>query len=277
MKPGPALDDLALFLAVADAGSLSAAAAITGIPLPTCSRRMTGLERQTGRRLFLRGARGYALTAEGRALAGELGGLRDIRRRVEGWMAGDGRPLRVRITSGALTSTYLARHIHDFWTPGAGWVPEFLPTSAMVDIARREADIGIRNAEPTQGWLARRPAGQVTMSAYATAPEVTDYIAIERRGPPTPSQAWLRENAGDRIATTASDPRLCIDLARAGLGRVILPDHTGAEEPGLVPVTGPIPELTHTRWLVSHHDARHDPPVRAALDALARLLTAPAR
>jgi hypothetical protein len=34
-----------------------------------------------------------------------------------------------------------------------------------------------------------------------------------------------------------------------------------------------ISELLHEEWLVSHHDARHDPPVRAALDAVAAVLT----
>ena len=60
----PPLDDLALFLAVADTGGLAAAARMTGVPLPTLSRRMAELERRTARRLFLRGKKGYALTAE---------------------------------------------------------------------------------------------------------------------------------------------------------------------------------------------------------------------
>ena len=53
----------------------------------------------------------------------------------------------------------------------------------------------------------------------------------------------------------------------------MLPTFAGEGEPGLVRISEPIAELTHEEWLVSHHDARHDPPVRQALDAVHRLLT----
>ncbi|SLN28390.1 LysR family transcriptional regulator [Roseisalinus antarcticus] len=270
MKDAPSLDDLALFLAVADAGSLTAAASQTGTPLPTLSRRMTALERTLGRRLFLRGASGYKLTAEGRRLAEEAGDLRGISRRVSRWLSDPDRA-RVRITAGVWTTHLLARRIRDYWAPGAPWVPEFLPTSTMIDIARREADIGIRNTEPDQPWLARRRAGRVTVSIYAISPEVTGYLATSRDGDATPSQRWIRDNRRDEIVTTASDPRACLDLALSGLGRIALPDEIAVHEPALVAVEPPIPELAHDRWLVSHHDARHDPPIRAALTALAEV------
>ena len=56
------------------------AVAETGQSAPTLSRKMAGLERATGQRLFLRGNRGYALTTEGRALLEEAEGLVAIRR-----------------------------------------------------------------------------------------------------------------------------------------------------------------------------------------------------
>lgn len=62
------LDDLAAFLAIADTSGLAGAARATGISQPTLSRHMQRLESNLGKRLFLRGAKGYALTAEGRAL-----------------------------------------------------------------------------------------------------------------------------------------------------------------------------------------------------------------
>lgn len=65
MEDTPKLDDLRLFLAVADAGGLAGAQKATGTPSPTLSRRMAKLERQMGLRLFERGARGYTLTKRG--------------------------------------------------------------------------------------------------------------------------------------------------------------------------------------------------------------------
>ena len=89
----------------------------------------------------------------------------------------------------------------------------------------------------------------------------------------TPSQRWLAANHAAEIVTTASDARLMLDLALAGVGRIVLPTFAGDGEPGLVRVSEAIEALTHEEWLVSHHDARHDPPVRRALDAVHRLLT----
>ncbi|MEL7415903.1 MAG: LysR family transcriptional regulator, partial [Pseudomonadota bacterium] len=60
--------DLKSFLAVARTGGLSAAAAESGASPATLGRRMTALESALGQRLFLRGARGYALTDEGATL-----------------------------------------------------------------------------------------------------------------------------------------------------------------------------------------------------------------
>ena len=268
----PSLDDLAYFLAVADAGSLSAAAAATGASLPTLSRRMTALERDLGRKLFRRGPKGYALTADGRALADTVCDLRGVRAALDRW-TGDSGPVRVRITAGYWTTRHLACHIDRLWSPDAGWVPEFLPSNTAVDLARRAADIGIRNAAPDQPWLARRRARRVDFAIYGTD-GTAGFIALSDGVADTPSGRWLRQAHPDRILTTASDPRTCLDLARARIGSVILPTFIGDVEEELRRLSDPIDEISHDEWLVSHNDARHDPPVRAALDALAELLAA---
>lgn len=143
------LDDLSLFLAICDAGGLTGAVAATGQSAPTLSRKMTALEQQTGRRLFLRGNQGFALTAEGRELRAEASALIDISRRLARWSNRDA-ATRVRITAGTWTSSWLARHLTSFWAEGADWVPEFLSSNVSLDISRREADIGFRNRRPEQ-------------------------------------------------------------------------------------------------------------------------------
>jgi DNA-binding transcriptional LysR family regulator len=274
MKRGLSLDDLALFVAVADAGGLGGAARVTGASAPTLSRRMAELERRAEARLFERGPRGYALTSEGRALLEEAEGLRAVAARLRRWGDGQRSAPRVRITAGSWTARRLARGIGAVWAPGAGWMPEFLASNATVDIARREADIGIRNRRPDQPWLAGRLTGEIAFAVYAAGPQVTGYVALTEGAASTPSQRWLTANHAGEIVTTASDARLILDLALAGVGRIVLPTFVGEAEAGLVRVSGPIAELTHEEWVVSHHDARHDPPVRRALDAVHRLLTA---
>ncbi|MBE9603869.1 LysR family transcriptional regulator [Acetobacteraceae bacterium H6797] len=65
----PSLTDLRLFLAVVEAGSITAGAARHGIALAAASARLKGLEADLGSRLLARGRRGVALTSAGEALA----------------------------------------------------------------------------------------------------------------------------------------------------------------------------------------------------------------
>ena len=84
----------------------------------------------------------------------------------------------------------------------------------------------------------------------------------------TPSTRWVRTEHADEILTTVSEARLALDVALQGLGRIVLPTFIGDREDGLTRVSDTIEALTHDEWLVTHHDARHDPPIRAAIDAI---------
>src|ERR1044071_2164054 len=60
------LDAMRLFVAVGDAGSLSAAARALKVPLPTVSRKLAQLEEHLGVRLVVRTTRKFVLTEPGR-------------------------------------------------------------------------------------------------------------------------------------------------------------------------------------------------------------------
>ncbi|SPF77934.1 LysR family transcriptional regulator [Pseudoprimorskyibacter insulae] len=268
----PSLDDLELLAAIAEAGGLAEAARRLNIPLPTASRRMAKLEQQIGRPLFLRGKAGYALTAQGRAFVAELGDLPALRQRSNQWLARDHGPAQVRITAGFLTSRHLARTLSPALCQSGNWLPCFIPSNAKLDLARREADIGIRNAAPDHPWLARQKLRQVTYAIYGLSEAVTGYVSLPATGPLPKSQRWLHDTHGGQITTTASDTRLCLDLALSGFGRIILPCFAGDAEPGLTRLTAPIEALSHDEWLVTHNDARHDPAIRTAIKAITGLL-----
>ncbi len=66
------LPDLALFVAAAEAASLSAAARATGVPVARLSRRLAALEKAVGVRLIDRTPRRFGLTEDGRAYLSAL-------------------------------------------------------------------------------------------------------------------------------------------------------------------------------------------------------------
>ena len=270
MKQDISLDDCAFFLAVAEAGGLAGAARATGASVPTLSRRMAVLETRTGQRLFLRGSHGYTLTSAGAALRSEVQGLGGIAERLRAFTQNAPKS-RVRITAGFLTSEFLARHVESFWSPSLEWLPEFVPTGQRLDIARRSVDIGIRNQRPDQEWLAGQRTSRVRYAPFARHAHVTGWVALPVSGDLPATQRWIRENEADKIVTTANDSRLARDLAVAGVGQVLLPLFA-ADGFDLVQSGPVIDALTHEEWLVSHHAARDDPPIRSALDRISALL-----
>jgi DNA-binding transcriptional LysR family regulator len=276
LKSAPDLEDLMLFLAVAEAGGLQGAALATGTSAPTLSRRMAALERATGQHLFQRGPHGFALTTQGRALMAEAAPLREMRRKLAVWGKDAARVPRIRITAGTWTARHIARHLGEVWSPGDPWVPEFLAANANLDLARREADIGVRARRPEHPWLAaKRTNARLDYAVYGRPDAPDAFVTLDEGQATTPAERWVREWPNVRIVTEVNTMRLGLDLALSGIGRIVMPVFAGADEPGLVQLSPVIDAIAHEEWLVCHAEARNDPPVRRALMAMERLLQRP--
>lgn len=274
MKADPDWSDLACFAAIARAGALAPAARQHGVSTATLSRRMKAFEASLGRRLFLHGADGYALTEDGRALAERIRGMEASARQITTWRDAAHGPIRVRISAGTWTALDLARQVSRYWDRQATWVPEFIYCDRDLDIARREVDIGIRNRRPEQPWVARQQIGWVEYAVFAVDDGVKGWIGPSWDAPTTPTLRWIAAHHDAAIVTRANSPQLAAALAASGAGRIVLPIFAGASLEGLSQISDPIAELRSPQWLVSHHDARNEPAIRAALDAIAGYLAA---
>lgn len=264
-------DDLRLFLAVARSGGLAAAAASTGKSAPTLGRRMLGLERRLGQELFLRLPRGYALTADGQALLARAAVLEArVQPILDGGRASGG-PV-VKVSAGTWVTHLLCAQV------GALVRAEpvrlrFIAADEVVDIARREALIGIRNRRPEGVGLAGRRVARVHFAVYARDEGVRPWARVIGA---TPSARWVDAEAQGTPAIEVTSPRNALDLALAGAARLVLPSFVGKRFAALRQISPPIDALEHEQWLVTHHEERFDPAVRRVIDRVYGVLKAAA-
>ena len=109
------------FLAVAETGSLSAAARALGLSQPTLGRKVREVEAALGAELFHRHAKGPALTETGQAMLGPAQAMRDAAGRISLVAAGEDRGLSgpVRITASVVVSHFLLPEMPVNGLPGA--------------------------------------------------------------------------------------------------------------------------------------------------------------
>jgi DNA-binding transcriptional LysR family regulator len=266
--------DLRLFLAVARHGGLSAAAKATGLSPATLGRRMAALEASAGVSLFSRWRHGYTLTPAGQALFEQAEAMEQAAAGVARWRESLAPGRIVRVSAGSWMTRFLARNLAELRRPDEPWTLDLSVENASADIGRRHADIGIRNRRPDEPWLAGRRVSHVAFAVYrrndgrpppADEPWVGSTTA-------TRSARWLTEQVGARFVVRSSDPRVVLDLVRAGAGRGVFPCFVGDADPALVRVGPPIPELLSEQWLVVHHEERHHPAIHAAAERIAALI-----
>ncbi|HCT07386.1 LysR family transcriptional regulator [Pseudomonas sp. BIGb0164] len=284
-------DDARVFLAVCRESTLRGAARVLGVDQATVGRRVNALEKSLNATLFLRTSEGYALTAVGEAALLSVEKMErsaiELERQIQG--------LDDRLTGTVRVSTTDSLAI-DFLIPAIACLHDKHPdvrvqldaTTQILSLAKREADIAVRNTRPENpDLLARRiarwPVGLFASQGY-----------IDRHGVPEPGSvfeghdlvvyhphlhsqkdlALVNEPLGrGRIVAAVGSSLLVRRSIAAGIGLGELPVDTG-ERDGLVRVW---PERTRTLpydvWLVTHADLRHTARVRVVIDEIVAAFT----
>ena len=272
-------DDLKVFLAVAQAGSLRRAARVLRLGQPTVARPVRQLEKYLGARLFERTPDGHRLTAAGQDLVplgqtmADAATVIDRRRAAFSDDAGDG----VRVVANEWPARFLASRLAGLADAQPELTVSLAESHLEPDLDRREADLFIRHGLPARGHLVRVALGTITAAIYGSArfverhPEArTDarwrrcaWVAYDAPHEYFGTMAWLSERLGDRKPRVrASRIALQLEAIRAGAGLGLLPCFLGDADPALVRLTAPIEELTADYWLLQHPDMRTVPRVR---------------
>ncbi|MTI00314.1 LysR family transcriptional regulator [Roseibium sp. RKSG952] len=276
MKQSLNWQDVSLFLSIARHGGLAGAARETGLSAATLGRRMLALEEAVNRRLFERGARGYALTEAGTDFLSRAADMESAARTIDGWCDGQGLKPRVRISAGDWTMRLIIDHADRIWQPEDMWSPEFLSDLKRRDIARRQVDIGIRNARPTEPWLAGQRVGHVTFCVYRAARfsgrSSAGWIGLSEDQAQSPTAQWIETLHGRDIVVRVNNSFHAVHLMQRHNLLMLLPCFVGDAFTEFQRVGEPVKDLTTERWLVLHQDARYKQPIREAAKAIAGLL-----
>jgi DNA-binding transcriptional LysR family regulator len=149
-------DDLRLFLAVHETGSLSGAARTLRLGQPTLSRRMADLEAQVGEPLFVRSTQGVVLTECGLRLLPSAQRMAELATEANHSLTkhGEGPSGRVRIAAPPGVA-------QDFLAPFAARLIGLFPNLRLdvlsgleiLNLARGEADLSMRVTPPTDPEL----------------------------------------------------------------------------------------------------------------------------
>jgi DNA-binding transcriptional LysR family regulator len=274
-------NDYRYFLAVARAGSLSAAARRMGVDQSTVGRRIAALEARVGARIFDHTPDGYVLTTAGEQVRNDV---ETVERRLAG---GDARVegiVRVAITE-VFANAFIVEHLAVLRRSHPGLSIELVTGIAPVDLARREADLAVRIGKPPrQPNLIVRPLGTAGYALYASQA----YLA--RRGRPqlrgglgghevvcyggelaaVPLARFMSEHAGEaEVAFRANSVGSVHSAVAAGLGLGVLPCVLGGQ--GLRRV-GPAMLGRTPVWSIVHEDLLRTARVRAVLRFLSDLI-----
>ena len=278
------------FLAVAEEGSLSAAARRLGTSQPTLGRQVKSLEAELSTRLFARRAKGLELTEAGAALVGPARSMRDAAMQLALTAAGREQELAgtVRITAPVGVSLWLLPPIIADMRKAAPEIQiELVPNDASDNLRSREADIAGRMDRPAQLDLVARQLGEMRLGLYGARhfvesrempQDVEGLLELGMVGHDREERIilGLREQgfAVDRhsFATRCDDQGVYWELVRAGCGLGFAPCRKGDADPDMVCLMRgpPVPSLP--MWLAAHEEMRQTPRVARVWDMLAEAL-----
>ena len=283
----PNWDDLRIFGAIAATGSLTAAAAQLRLSQPTVGRRLQALEECLGAALLERTPRGMQLTAKGQALLPLVQQMEQAGDAIDRAAPGlADLPLgTVRIAAGPWNSRFMARRLRELQAALPGIEIELSNEMAFANLARREADIAIRNRRPNEGRVAVRRLPDPVYAVFgarsyvdANPAALTDdrygqctWIGFDDSYQTSASLVWLRDKLGRWPHVRCNHSATIYDALLGSAGLAIIPCYAGAEDSSLVRLTPPLDLPSHGLWLVVHEDLRHQPRVRLVADNVAAL------
>lgn len=274
------------FLATAETGSFSGAAIQLGLSQPTVGRHVAALESDLGLLLFDRVGKSLVLTDNGLALVEHVKAMNDAADQLSLAALGQDKTIAgpVSITASDVFCAYILPPIIERIRLAYPEVQiEIVSSNEVQDLRRREADIAIRNVEPTHPDLYAKRLRTTQGNLFGA----TSYL--DRLGRPATIKDFSERTTfiGDTsgrvlqmltsMGVSVTPEQFCItansgvamwELVKRGVGLAVmfkdLADITPEVEvilPKEITVDVPV-------WLVSHSELKTNARIRAIFDVL---------
>lgn len=271
------------FLAIAEAGSLSAAARACGLSQPTMTRRLARLEADLGTRLMIRHPEGLALTEAGEKLARVARRMRDELARAEAEISGRNEALcgKVRVTATeTLGIVWLSGVVDRFHRRHPDIRLDIVIDNNLTNLLSRDADIAIRLLRPVQPDLITKKLGEVSIGLYATKAYIRRHGLLRRPEEigghrvigllgRTPTARMTEALFAPEAHVMRSNSMLSIHHAvRAGLGIGPVLDLLAQEDHALVRCLPGHAQLDKEVWLSTVPELRDTQRIRVVYDFL---------
>lgn len=280
----PTWDDLRVLLALHRHRSFLAAGKALGVSTSTAARRIEALESALGRGLVHRGSRGTSVEPDALeliALAEQLElGLQAVRRdEGESTLSGT-----VRVSMGEGFVRPVTRVLSELRRKHQGLRLEVISESRLADLARREADIGLRKTKSSSPVLVERAVGRLAFGLYASQRYVErrlrtgrlevddferhDFVGYEGVLERSPQMTWLAQHGARRFPFRSNSDSALEEAVEQGEGIGLMADAQGRTLSGLVRLDVDLALPSIPVFLAFHKDLRQVPRVRLVVGAL---------
>ena len=274
------------FLATAEEGSLSAAGRVLRMTQPTVGRQVAALEEELGVMLFDRVGKQLALTPNGLELVDHVRQMFDAATRVSLAASGQSQELdgEVCITAiDSIAALCLPQIIHKIRQCYPGISIEILATNELSNLGQREADIAIRNIQPTHPDLVAKKICDVAARLYGS----TKYL--DKLGRPISTAKLTKaEYSGfsrsdemintlhgfgvtvtkDNLSVVSENHLVQWEMTKLGVSLGMMMELVGDRDPLVERVLPDDKVVEFPIWLVAHQQLKCSKRIRAVFDLL---------
>ncbi len=279
-------DDLGVLLAIHRRRTLAAAGQALGVDASTASRRLRALEDQVGA-LFDRTPDGLKPTDLARRLLPHAeqaeSAVNAAAAEAEGTDVEATGVVRVALAD-AFAAYVVAPRVAPFLDSHPGLQLDFVVSTTLADMSRREADIAVRFIRPTTGDLvAKRIATSsgyraVVHQSYVEAhpdftPETLHWIGWAPSHQHLPEAKLFEQRVGRPARLVCDNLIVMVEAMLAGAGALLAPVEILSMYDDLVLVDEPPPSGNElVVWLVIHRALRGVPRIRVVAEWLEEML-----